>query len=41
MELIRKAGVEIKSINYKASKIAAGSDGKNNSGGKELRVGIL
>ena len=40
-ELIRKAGVEIKSLNYKASKIAVNSDGKNNLGGKELKLGIL
>ncbi len=40
-ELIRKTGVEIKSLNYKASKIAVVSDGKSNVGGKELKVGIL
>ena len=39
-ELIRKAGVEIKVLNYKANKITANSDGKNNTAGKELRVGI-
>lgn len=41
VELIRKAGVEIKALNYKANKITASSDGKNNSAGKELRVGVL
>lgn len=40
-ELIRKTGVEIKSLNYKASKITVNSDGKNTAGSKELKVGIL
>lgn len=40
-ELIRKAGIEIKALNYRASKITNSESKGNAGGGKELKLGLL